>query len=210
MAEFLDQLRAAATASAFPLEGELSVSGLEAPVEVLRDRYGVAYVSAGSLDDLWFAQGFVTAGERLFQLDLALKQANGRLSELFGERTIEDDRFVRTVGINRAGTAIAATWDDGSRTMYDRFRAGVRAWIDAMPAPPVEYVLLGAAPDLPDDDASWAACWAMFCSGLSGNWDLELLRVYLAAELGEEAAGRLLPPMVGAPTAPAAGRLAPD
>ena len=208
MAEFLDTLRVAAGAAAFPLGGELTVPGLEAPVEVLRDRYGVAYVSAGSLDDLWFAQGFVTAGERLFQLDLALKQANGRLSELFGERTIDDDRFVRTVGINRAGAAIAATWDDVSRAMYERFRAGVRAWIDTMPAPPVEYVLLDATPDIPDDDASWASCWAMFSWGLSGNWDLELLRVHLAAELGEEGAGRLLPPMVGAPTAPAAGRLA--
>jgi penicillin amidase len=208
MAEFLEQLRAAASAAAFPLDGELTASGLEAPVEIIRDRYGVAYVSAESLDDLWFAQGFVTAGERLFQLDLALKQANGRLSELFGERTIEDDRFVRTVGINRAGTAIAATWDDRSRAMYDRFRAGVQAWIDAMPAPPVEYVLLDAAPDLPDDDASWAACWAMFSWGLSGNWDLELLRVHLAAELGEESGDRLVPPLVGAPRAPAAGRLA--
>ena len=210
MADFLDQLRASAAAAAFPLEGELAVSGLEAPVEILRDRYGVAYVSAGSLDDLWFAQGLVTAGERLFQLDLALKQANGRLSELFGERTIDDDRFVRTVGINRAGAAIASTWDEVSRGMYERFRAGVRAWIDAMPAPPVEYVLLDAAPDIPDDDASWASCWAMFSWGLSGNWDLELLRVHLRAELGEEVAGRLVPPLVGAPTAPAAGRLAAD
>ncbi len=79
-----------------------------------------------------------------------------------------------------------------------------------MPAPPVEYVLLDASPDLAGDDASWAACWAMFSWGLSGNWDLELLRVHLAAELGEEAAGRLLPPLVGHPTAPAAGRVAGD
>ncbi len=94
--------------------------------------------------------------------------------------------------------------------MIARFREGILAWIGAMPAPPVEYVLLDASPDLPDDDASWAACWAMFSWGLSGNWDLELLRVHLAAELGEEAAGRLLPPLSGHPTAPAAGRLAGD
>jgi penicillin amidase len=206
--DFLDQLRAAADVAAFPLGGELTVPGLEAPVEVLRDRYGVAYISAESPDDLWFAQGLVTAGERLFQIDLALKQANGRLSELFGELTLDDDRFTRTIGINRAGGAIAARWDDTSRTMIARFREGVRAWIAAMPAPPVEYVLLDASPDLPDDDASWAACWAMFSWGLSGNWDMELLRVHLAAELGEEAAGRLVPPLVGHPTAPAAGRLA--
>lgn len=208
MADFLDGLRAAAGAALFPLTGELRVTGLQAPVEVLRDGYGVAYVSAGSLDDLWFAQGFVTAGERLFQLDLALKQANGRLSELFGELTLDDDRFTRTVGINRAGAAIAAGWDETSRSMIARFREGASAWIEAMPASPVEYVLLDAQPDLPTDDASWAACWAMFSWALSGNWDMELLRIHLAAELGDEAAGRLLPPLVGHPTAPAAGRLA--
>jgi penicillin amidase len=208
MTDFLDQLRAAAGAAAFPADGELKVPGLKAPVEVLRDHYGVAYISAESLDDLWFAQGLVTGGERLFQIDLALKQANGRLSELFGELTIDDDRFTRTVGINRAGAAIAATWDDASRQILARFREGIRAWIEAMPAPPVEYVLLDAAPDLPDDDASWASCWAMFSWGLSGNWDMELLRVHLATELGEEVAGRLVPPLAGYPTAPAAGRFA--
>ena len=123
--------------------------GLGAPVEVLRDRHGVAYISAGSLDDLWFAQGLVTAGERLFQIDLALKQANGRLSELFGELTLEDDRFTRTIGINRAGAAIAAGWDDTSRAMIARFREGILAWVGVMPAPPVEYVLLDASPDSP-------------------------------------------------------------
>ncbi len=210
MADFLDQLRASAQAALFPLGGELTAPGLRHPVEVLRDRYGVAYISAESLDDLWFAQGFVTAGERLFQIDLALKQANGRLSELFGELTLDDDRFTRTIGINRAGATIAGGWDDRSRAMIARFREGALAWVAAMPAPPVEYVLLDAAPDLPDDDASWAACWAMFSWGLSGNWDLELLRVHLAAELGAEAAGRLLPPLRGHPTAPAAGRLATD
>jgi penicillin amidase len=210
MTDFLEGLRSAAAAAVFPVEGELTACGLRAPVEVLRDRFGVAYISADSLEDLWFAQGLVTAGERLFQIDLALKQANGRLSELFGELTLDDDRFTRTIGINRAGAAIAAGWDDPSRAMIARFREGIFTWIAAMSAPPVEYVLLDASPELPNDDASWAACWAMFSWGLSGNWDLELLRVHLAAELGEEAAGRLLPPLSGHPPAPAAGRLAGD
>jgi penicillin amidase len=210
MPDFLDGLRASAAASAFPVDGELTVPGLQAPVQVLRDRFGVAYISADSLEDLWFAQGLVTAGERLFQIDLALKQANGRLSELFGDRALDDDRFTRTIGINRAGVAIASGWDDTSRTMIARFREGTYAWIAVMPAPPVEYMLLDAAPDLPDDDASWAACWAMFSWGLSGNWDLELLRVHLAEELGEEVAGRLVPPLSGHPAAPAAGHLAAD
>ena len=210
MADFLDGLRAGAAASAFPATASSASPDFTLPSRCSATAIGVAYISADSLDDLWFAQGLVTAGERLFQVDLALKQANGRLSELFGDLTLDDDRFTRTIGINRAGVAIAAGWDDTSRAMIARFREGIRAWIDAMPAPPVEYVLLDASPELPDDDASWAACWAMFSWGLSGNWDLELLRVHLAAELGAEAAGRLLPPLSGHPTAPAAGRLAGD
>jgi penicillin amidase len=203
MADFLDQLRAAAASAIFPEDGTLALDGLREPVEVLRDRWGVAYLSAGSLEDLWFAQGVVAAGERLFQIDLAVRQATGRLSELFGELTLDDDRFVRTIGINRAGAAVAAAWDDASRSMYERFRAGNAAWIAAMPAPPVEYTLQDARPELPDDDASWAACWSMFAWNLSGNWDLELLREHLASELGEEEARRLLPPLHDHVSAPA-------
>ena len=137
MPDFLDSLRTSAAASAFPVDGELTVPGLQAPVEVLRDRFGVAYISADSLEDLWFAQGLVTAGERLFQIDLALKQANGRLSELFGDFTLDDDRFTRTIGINRAGVAITSGWDDRSRTMIARFRDRARA-VRNRPLPPVD------------------------------------------------------------------------
>src|SRR5919109_4837208 len=165
MGDFLDQLRAAAAASLFPEDGELRLDGLREPVEVLRDRWGVAYLTASSLDDLWFAQGVVTAGERLFQLDLALRQANGRLSELFGELTLDEDRFVRTIGINRAGAMVAATWDDTSRAMVERFRAGIAAWVAAMPPPPPEYTPPDAGPHLPHDDAAVAACLSMVALG---------------------------------------------
>ena len=104
----VDGLRAVAAAGLFPSDGELKVAGLDAPVEVRRDRWGAVYIRAASLDDLWFAQGLVTAGERLFQLDLALRQANGRLSEVFADRTLAADSFARTIGLHRAG-------DDGSR-----------------------------------------------------------------------------------------------
>ena len=63
------------------------MSGLGEAVTVERDAYGVPRITAASLDDLWFAQGFVTAGERLFQLELALRLATGRLSEIFSELT---------------------------------------------------------------------------------------------------------------------------
>ncbi|HZD17184.1 MAG TPA: penicillin acylase family protein [Actinomycetota bacterium] len=200
MTEWIDQVREAAQASLPPVEGELAAPGLAAPVEVLRDRWGIPYLAAASLEDLWFAQGFVTASERLFQIDLALRAAGGRLSELFADLTLDADRFARTVGFHRLGAAEAERWSDASRAMVARFVEGVHAWIGAMPAPPVEYSLLAAAPELPTELADWAAVFAYVAWGLSGNWDVELLRIDLVERLGAAAATDLLPPLPeGAP-----------
>jgi penicillin amidase len=195
MSDFAEQLRAMAAASLFPQEGELEAPGLDAPVEILRDRWGVPYLTAETQDDLWFAQGFVTAGERLFQLELALRAANGRLSEVFADRTLDDDRFARTIGFHRAGERVAADWDDRSHAMHERFRAGVFAWIDAMPAKPVEYTLLDLEPDLPADEAAWASAFVYLAWSLSGNWDTELLRAWIGERLGPEGVRTLLPPL---------------
>ena len=186
-------LRTMAAAAQFPTKGELAVDGLREPVTVRRDTWGVPYIEAASLDDLWFAHGVVTAGERLFQLELTLRAATGRLSELFGERTLDDDRLARTVGFHRAGRRIAAGWDERSRHMHERFRAGVRSWVDVMAAPPVEYTVLDARPWVPDDEAVWAAAFVLLAWGLSGNWDVELLRAWIA-EADQGLASRLLPP----------------
>lgn len=207
MSDFVDQLRDVAAASLLPTDGELAVPGLTEPVEIMRDRWGVPYLSAGSLADLWFAQGFVTAGERLFQLDLLLRAANGRLSEVFADRTVPDDRFARTIGFHRAGERLAAGWDDTSRTMHARFRAGVAAWIAQTPSPPVEYMLLDLAPDLPQDEGAWAAAFAFLAWGLSGNWDTELLRAAVGERLGPESVAVLLPPLPATPPAAITGAL---
>jgi penicillin amidase len=196
MSDFVDQLRDVASASLIPEEGEIRAPGLSAPVEVLRDRWGVPYITAASLDDLWFAQGFVTAGERLFQMDLLLRAAGGRLSEVFAERTLAEDRFARTIGFHRAGATLAAGWDDASSQMHGRFRDGCAAWIAQMPALPVEYPLLDTGPDLQTDDAgAWAAVFVFLAWGLSGNWDKELLRVAILDRLGPEVVGTLMPPL---------------
>jgi penicillin amidase len=204
----VDGLRGAAAAALFPVDGELLVRGLEAPVELRRDRWGAVYIRAASLEDLWFAQGLATAGERLFQVDLALRQANGRLSEVFADRTLADDRFSRTIGLHVAGERIASAWSDVSASMMERFVAGVHAWIERMPAPPIEYTLLDVSPELPHDPASWASCWAAFAWSLSGNWDRELQRVALADSLGPEMAATLLPTTPPIDPALAAGGLA--
>ncbi len=208
MADPLDELREAARAALPRLEGEVAVPGLRAPVEVLRDRWGIPYLSAASLEDLWFAQGYVQASERLFQIELALRASGGRLCGWFSDLTLPADRFARTVGFHRIGALEAERWNEASRTMMDRFVQGARAWVAGMPAPPLEYAMLAVAPELPEDLEEWAAAFAYLAWGLSGNWDHELLRLRLSEALGTEAAAALLPPLPADPPGLAAGSLA--
>ena len=193
MTDPLEELRSAAREALPPYEGELAVPGLERPVEVLRDRWGIPYLSADSLEDLWFAQGFVQASERLFQIELALRAANGRLAGWFGEVSIPADRFARTVGFHRIGALEIGRWSEDSLTMLRRFVDGARAWVAAMPAPPLEHRLLAVEPDLPEGLEPWAAVFAYIAWGLSGNWDRELLRLRLSERPGADP-DALLPP----------------
>ena len=179
-----------------PVEGDLAVDGLEGPVEVVRDRWGVPHIYASSLHDVWFAQGFVMASERLFQIEFFSRAGTGRLSELFSELALPIDRYVRTIGWNRIGRRLGAEYDDLSLEMGAAFVAGSRAWVERMPEKPVEYHVLDADPwMLPDDD--WptigAAAAAVVAWGLSRNWDHELLRAEIAERLGPEAMRELFP-----------------
>src|SRR5207247_9328296 len=94
-AGWVDDVREAAKRALPPVEGEIRVPGLLEPVEVIRDRWGVPHIYAETLDDLFLAQGFVVASERLFQLDAALRLANGRLATLFGELEVYIVRIAR-------------------------------------------------------------------------------------------------------------------
>jgi penicillin amidase len=188
-----DPMRAMAEASLFPLDGELDAPGLTDTVTVERDAYGVPRITAGSLDDLWFAQGFVTAGERLFQLELALRLATGRLSEVFSELTYQDDVFMRTIGLNRAGARHVEDWNETDHGMHGRFRAGVQAWIDQMSDKPIEYQLLDLEPAIPDDPAPYGAAIALLAWNLSSNWDAELLRAELDDTIHHATTDLLLP-----------------
>jgi penicillin amidase len=86
MSELTDLLRARARDALPPVDGEVKVPGLREPVEVRRDGWGVPHIYARNLHDLYFAQGYVTASERLFQIEFSYRTGSGRLSELVGGR----------------------------------------------------------------------------------------------------------------------------
>jgi penicillin amidase len=209
VSELTDLLRARAAAALPPVEGEVRLAGLQEPVEVLRDAYGVPHIYARSTHDLFFVQGFVAASERLFQVELSLRLGSGRLSELIGDTTLPMDRFIRTVGWNRAGRRLADQGDDLSWEMSDAYAGGIRAWIDRMPAKPVEYEILQVDPLYLEDHAfaELAAAASVFMVwSLSTNWDTELLRVELAERLGWEAMTSLLPELPTEPELVQAGK----
>jgi penicillin G amidase len=116
--------------SALPeLDGSVSVPGLSAPVSVTRDGQGVPTIEAANLDDLFFAQGYVTAQDRLFQMDLMRRAAAGELSELVGEVALKHDRQQRILGIRaEAEKGLAATTPE-DRQQFNAYAQGVNAFI---------------------------------------------------------------------------------
>jgi len=84
------------------LDGQLQLAGLSAPVKVTRDSHGVPTIEASSFEDLFFAQGFVTAQDRLWQMDMMRRVASGELSEILGDVTLKYDREAKILGLREA------------------------------------------------------------------------------------------------------------
>ncbi len=173
--------------------GKIRLSGLENSVEVVRDFWGVPHVSAHSLADLLTAQGFVHAQDRLWQMDLSRRIATGALSEVFGPSTLETDKFLRTVGFNRAAKQEETTLDEDERSAWQSYCNGINQCIkNSKTRPAIEYLLLRARPTewTVTDCLAWAKLMAW---SISVNWDGELVRSRLTEALGADIASILEP-----------------
>ncbi|MGB2771995.1 MAG: penicillin acylase family protein [Anaerolineae bacterium] len=174
-------------------QGSLRLPGLQATVEVLRDRWGIPHVYAGSEADLWFAQGVIHAQDRLWQMELSRRVAQGRLAELFGSQGLEADRLSRTVGLQRSAARELAALPPRPLAALQRYADGVNAIIARLgPRPPAEFTLLRFSPE-PWTPLDCLACARVFAWSLSGNWESELLRTTLLARLGPERTADLEP-----------------
>jgi penicillin G amidase len=128
--------------------GRLEVAGLGADVEVWRDTLGVPHIWAGTENDLFFAQGYVHAQDRLWQMELLRRVAEGRLAEVLGADLLASDIFLRTVGIWRAAGDQEEVLDTAARQTLEAYAAGVNAAIDGWSgALPPELVALGIRPE---------------------------------------------------------------
>jgi penicillin G amidase len=170
-------------------EGALRLKGLTAPVEVLRDHWGVPHIYGQNIHDVYFAQGFLHAQDRLWQMDLNRRVVAGRLSEVMGARTVDVDRWLRVIGMRRVAEKEAALIRPDTLAELKSYAAGVNAAI-SQGSLPVEFTLLGYTPEpwTPVDTLSWVK---MMAWSLSVNWETEILRAQLIARLGPERAAEL-------------------
>jgi penicillin G amidase len=171
--------------------GRLRLPSLEAPVEVVRDRFGIPHVFARSRRDLVRAQGYVHAQDRLFQMETTRRFAFGRLSELAGARTLELDRLARRLRLRWAAERDAAACDPEAAELVAAYCEGVNAFI-AEGRLPLELRLLRLRPE-PWTPVDVQAPAQMFALALCGNWEGELARARLRVRLGEERVRRLDP-----------------
>lgn len=178
-----------------PLDGELRLKGLSAPVDIVRDRWGIPHISARNPLDAYFAQGFCHAQDRLWHMELTRRLTAGRLAEVFGKLALDVDRFHRRLGLHRAAQREWDAADADLRDMLRAYAAGVNACLDGLVAAkklPAEFVLARFQPEpwRPVDTLGFARYLAY---SQTPNWESELVRSRLIARLGYAGASSLEP-----------------
>jgi penicillin G amidase len=136
------------TRAALPqLDGRLKVDGLSAAVTVTRDNHGVPVIEAANLNDLFFAQGFVTAQDRLWQMDVMRRFGGGELSEILGDETVKLDREQKVLGLRAAAKKSLEIASSRDHSFMEAYAAGVNAFIaEHASTLPVEFRILRYTP----------------------------------------------------------------
>jgi len=171
----------------------LQLPGLQARVSLRRDGRGIPYIEAQTEDDLYFAQGYVTASDRLWQMDLLRRTARGELSEIFGKTTLEEDKRRRLYGFASLAEAAYAKASPETRRALEAYARGVNALIASLTEEqlPAEFRLLRYRPRAwqPTDSI---VVGKIFAEVLSTTWQLDLMRASLL-DLPAEKRRQLLP-----------------
>lgn len=184
-----------AARSALPqLEGTIQLAGLSAPVTVIRDGHGVPHIAARGLPDLFFAQGFITAQDRLWQMDVTRRYAAGEMAEILGAKLVEHDREQRILGMRQAAERAAASLGPLERACFEAYAGGVNALIESQRNRlPIEFRVLRYRP------RPWRVADSMliglFMSQLlnHGQHLDEIRREKILAKLGPELTADLYP-----------------
>ena len=172
------------------VETTLSLPGLTETVQVYRDRWGIPHLRAGCEWDLFFAQGFATAQDRLGHMDADRHQALGRWSEFVGPAGLARDRLLRAAGMGRTAKNDLEVCGAEAREMVRAYTAGVNAFIATTRALPIEYTLLETEPE-PWEDWHCPAVYKLR-NTLLGTFEPKLFRTRLAALGKAEQVARLM------------------
>jgi penicillin amidase len=176
-------LRSAEKAALPVLDGDLHVAGLSAPVTVRRDAHGVPHIEAAAQDDLFIAQGYVTAQDRLWQMDASRRNANGELAEVLGSSLVRHDKAQRVQQFRLTARRIYSNLPAADRARLDDYARGVNLFItqhqDSLPA---EFRLLHYRPQPWSGVDSLSIGMAMV-QMLDTEWDVKLVREELSADL---------------------------
>jgi penicillin G amidase len=180
-----ENLQARAQATLSQIQGTFKAVGLEKPVDVLRDRWGVAHIYAKNQHDLFFAQGFVAAQDRLFQMELWKRSGQGRLAEVLGPSALKRDINARLLSYRGDVKAEYESYSPDTQQILEAFTAGINAYIDSRldpngPGLPLEFQLAGFKPErwIPSDCLNRMAAFSMTGNAFS---ELEHAQVLNAA-----------------------------
>jgi len=165
------------------LDGEQQVAGLSAPVTVQRDAHGVPHIEAATQDDLFIAQGYVTAQDRLWQMDALRRNAYGTLAEILGPSLIKHDKAQRVFQFHPTAHRIYVNLAPADRARFDDYARGVNLFIDQHPHTlPAEFKLLLYRPE-PWSGEDSVAVGLMIVQMLDMHWSDKLSRELIAGKL---------------------------
>ncbi len=188
-----DSLRSRAKAALSALQGTLKVAGLQQRVNVLRDRWGVAHIYAQNQHDLFFAQGFVAAQDRLFQMELWKRSGEGRLAEVLGPSALQRDINARLLSYHGDMKAEYESYSPDTQQILEAFTSGINSYIESRmavggPGLPLEFQLAGFNPEpwKPADCLNRMAAFSM-----TGNAFEELEHAQVVSAIGAYAASLL-------------------
>ena len=165
-------------------------SGIHKHVDVYRDRWGIPHIKAQNENDLFFAQGFVTAQDRLWHMDADRHRALGRWAEFAGSSGVSQDRLLRAAGMGRTAKIDYEVASPEAKAMIDAYTAGVNAYLDTVQTLPIEYKILDQTPERWEN---WH-CLAVYKirNTLLGTFEPKLYRMRLVKALGPEKLAELM------------------
>lgn len=181
--------------SALPqIDGEIAVSGLSTRVSVARDPHGVPHIIAANAEDLFFAQGYVIAQDRLWQMDLSRRLAEGTAAEVMGAALLEHDKEQRTIGLRQVAERSWAALSERDRSYFQAYARGVNAYLEAHRQDlPLEFRVLRYSPR-PWTGIDSLLCGILMSEGLNhGLYETKLVREKIVARLGPQLAADLYP-----------------